>query len=45
MYITAIHGESLIKEINYNNCEADNECCSCGCEFDLLYKRALEFLA
>ena len=26
-------------------CEADKECGSCGCEFDLLYKRALELLA
>ncbi len=25
--------------------EADKECGSCGCEFDLLYKRALELLA
>ena len=25
--------------------EADKECGSCGCEFDPLYKRALELLA
>lgn len=30
----------LIKAIE----QADKECGSCGCEFDLLYKRALELL-
>lgn len=25
--------------------QADNECGSCGCEFDPLYKRALELLS
>lgn len=25
--------------------QADEECGSCGCEFDALYKRALELLA
>lgn len=25
--------------------QADNECGSCGCEFDPLYKKALELLA
>ena len=30
----------LVKAIK----QADKECGSCGCEFDLLYKRALELL-
>ena len=33
--------EELITAIK----EADKVCGSCGCEFDLLYKRALELLA
>ncbi len=32
--------EALITAIK----EADKECGSCGCEFDTLYKRALELL-
>ncbi len=32
--------ETLISAIK----QADNECGSCGCEFDPLYKRALELL-
>lgn len=33
--------ETLITAIK----EADNVCGSCGCEFDALYKKALELLA
>lgn len=32
--------ETLISAIK----QADNECGSCGCEFDPLYKRALELI-
>jgi len=32
--------EALIKAIK----QADEECGSCGCEFDALYKKALEIL-
>ncbi len=32
--------ETLISAIK----QADNECGSCGCEFDPLYKRSLELL-
>lgn len=33
--------EELIRAVR----EADEQCGSCGCEFDPLYKRALELLA
>lgn len=35
------HKTKLIKAIK----QADNECGSCGCEFDPLYKKALKLLA
>ena len=33
------------EELSYAIHEADNECDSCACEFDPLYKGALESLA
>ena len=35
-----VHLETLIAAIK----ESDKECGSCGCEFDPLYKKALELL-
>lgn len=35
-----ISNEELLSVIK----QADQECGSCGCEFDLLYKRAIELL-
>lgn len=39
-----LHGEAEDDEVIKAIEQADKECGSCGCEFDPLYKRALELL-
>ena len=39
-----LHGKNTTEELMPIIAQADKECGSCGCEFDPLYKRALDLL-